>query len=95
MNQADDSLVIDIVENAIGIFPVVQNAFVPEYGQVLGNVALAGPNLLDDTLYADGLVAQNTQYFEPDRVRHRLQAFCSPVDVRIVVMNQMVIVFHV
>lgn len=57
------AVVVDKVKDAIGFFLVIENAFVPQYRQMLGDVALTRANLFDDILDADRLIAEDAQYF--------------------------------
>lgn len=65
LDEADDSFVVNEIKNPIGILFVVENAFVSQNGQMLGNIALGGAHLIDDLLHADRLVAENAKDFQP------------------------------
>lgn len=62
-NQQQYPGIVNKVINTVGLFFRAENVFFSEYGQMLGNVALAGTYLFDNLLYADGIIAQNAQYF--------------------------------
>lgn len=52
-NQLQHTGIVDKVINTVRLFFGAENMFFSENGQMLGNVALAGANLIDNVLYAD------------------------------------------
>ena len=69
-DQLQGPVVADSVEDPVGIFSGIQDAFVAQYRQVLGNIALGGAHLFHYVLDADLIAAQCAQDFQPQWVRH-------------------------
>lgn len=67
-HQFEGARIADAVEHAVGIFVGGEYAFVSQDGEVLRDVALRRPNLLDDVLYAQFARGKNAQYLEAQRV---------------------------
>lgn len=72
MDQTNNSIIINVVIDAIGFFFKIEYAFVSQNGKMLRNVALTGANLIDYILNAYGLATQNTEYFQSKWMRHGL-----------------------
>lgn len=73
-DQSQCALIVNPVEYLIGFFVEGQQAFVTQYRQMLGDVALGGSYLFYDFLDTGGTFPKTAQNFQPDRVGHRLKA---------------------
>ena len=71
-NQLQSAVVANPIEDSIGIFPRSEDTLVPQDGEVLGDVALCGSNLLHDVLDTDLLISQGTEDLQSQGVGHSL-----------------------
>jgi hypothetical protein len=83
-NELEGADVAHPIVDPVGVFAGGKNAFVPQDGEMLGDIALGSPHIIDDILYADLPVSQGTEDLEPKRVRHGLQRTRGTIDVIIV-----------
>ncbi|CRI64901.1 conserved hypothetical protein [Thiocapsa sp. KS1] len=67
-DQPQGSPVADPVVDAVRILARGENPLVAEDRQVLGDIALGGPDMVHDLLDADLLVTQGAEDLQPQRV---------------------------
>lgn len=72
-DQLQRALITDTVKDTIRILAGNQDAFFPEDGEMLGNIALRGSNGIDNFLNTSFLVTQNAEYFQAQRMGNGFQ----------------------
>ena len=66
--QLQGTAVTYSIVDAVGIFTGVEDAFITQDCQMLGNVALRGANLFNYVMHANFVVPQSTKYLQAQRV---------------------------
>ena len=66
--QFECARIADAIVNPVGIFARGQHALIAQNGQVLRDIALRGAHVIYNILYADFLIPQQAQYFQPKRM---------------------------
>jgi hypothetical protein len=65
-DQFRDPFITDAVIDKVGIFAKIYNALIAENPQVLGNVGVAGVDLVTDISYAQFAILEQAENFQPD-----------------------------
>lgn len=59
LNEFEHTIIVDEIKNPIGFLFGAKYIFFSKNGQMLGDIALAGSNLLYNFLYAHRIIAEN------------------------------------
>ena len=63
-DQTQGTIITHAVVDAVGILAGGQNTLVAQDGKMLGNIALGSAYIVNDILYANFPIAQDTQDFQ-------------------------------
>ena len=63
-DELQHAFVVNVIKNTVSFFFTAKDIFFSKNGQMLRNIALAGANLVNNVLHADGLGAENAQNFQ-------------------------------
>lgn len=88
-DQLQRTQIADAIKYAVRILASRQYAFIPQYRQMLRDIALRCPDLFNDILHADLLVAKHAQNLQAQRMCNRLDSMRRLLNILISV-NQIV-----
>ena len=80
-DQLQRTPVANTIVNTIGILSSHQDAFFAQDREMLGDIALRGPDRFDDFLHARLLIANHAQDFQAQGMRNRFERASGLFDV--------------
>lgn len=80
-DQAERPGVPYAVVDPVGVLARGENALVAQDAKMLRDVALGGPDLIHNFLYADFAITENAEDLQAQRMGHGLERAGSPLDI--------------